>query len=83
MIKISRKKSLSLHNAVHHCKLYYFILDFSQLIKAGLLTVRDAGTWWLALPSAASFLQTLTAGRKASQNILKRTKYKEMLESVR
>ena len=51
-------------------------------MKAGLLTVRDAGTWWLALPSAGVFLKTLSIGRKATLTIMRRTKYKEMLETV-
>ena len=33
-----------------------------QLVAAGVLTVRDAGSWWLALPGAGRFIRALLRG---------------------
>ena len=33
-----------------------------QLVKAGVLTVRDAGSWWLAVPGAGRFIKYFVKG---------------------
>lgn len=33
-----------------------------QLVAAGLLTVRDAGSWWLAVPGVGRFVRALLRG---------------------
>ena len=53
-----------------------------HLVKAGVLTVRDAGTWWLALPSAGVFMKHFSRGRKAVITMIKKSKYKEILLKV-
>ncbi|XP_026693031.2 winged helix repair factor 1-like [Ciona intestinalis] len=52
--------------------------DITELIKAGVLNVRDAGSWWIAIPTAGQFLKLLRKGRQATLQIIRRTKYKEL-----
>ena len=52
--------------------------DVTELIKAGILTVKNAGSWWLAVPNVGTFLKTLRKGRQIILQTLKRAKYKEM-----
>lgn len=33
-----------------------------QLVNAGVLTVRDAGSWWLAVPGAGRFIKYFVKG---------------------
>lgn len=33
-----------------------------QLVNAGVLTVRDAGSWWLAVPGAGRFIKCFVKG---------------------
>jgi serine/threonine-protein kinase 19 len=53
--------------------------DITQLVKAGVLTVRDVGSWWLAIPSAGLFTKSLAYGRRALQALIRRCKYHEIL----
>ena len=48
------------------------------LIKAGVLTSKDAGCWWLAIPNVGKFLKTLRKGRGHTLQTIKRSKYKEL-----
>ncbi|XP_075774372.1 winged helix repair factor 1-like [Pelodiscus sinensis] len=51
------------------------------LVSAGVLTVRDAGSWWLAVPGAGRFVKCFIKGRKAVQAMIQKAKYKEVLLS--
>lgn len=51
-------------------------------MKASVLIVRDAGTWWLSIPNAGIFMKNLIRGRKAAITIIKKTKYREIFKDV-
>ncbi|XP_053577927.1 serine/threonine-protein kinase 19 [Bombina bombina] len=53
--------------------------EITQLVRAGLLTVRDAGSWWLAVPGAGRFFTHFIKGRKALLSQFRRAPYKEIL----
>ncbi|XP_062979591.1 inactive serine/threonine-protein kinase 19 isoform X1 [Elgaria multicarinata webbii] len=55
--------------------------DITQLVNAGVLTVRDAGSWWLAVPGAGRFVKCFIKGRKAVLAMIQKAKYKEVLLS--
>ncbi|XP_078502018.1 winged helix repair factor 1 isoform X2 [Lissotriton helveticus] len=48
-ISFSKEKMLSQHG--------FHDSEISQLVHAGVLTVRDAGSWWLAIPNAGRFVK--------------------------
>ncbi|XP_058678558.1 serine/threonine-protein kinase 19 [Ammospiza caudacuta] len=50
--------------------------DITQLVAAGLLTVRDAGSWWLAVPGAGRFVRALIRGRRAVLSLLRRSRHR-------
>jgi len=52
--------------------------EITELIKAGILTVKNAGTWWLAIPNVGAFMKLLRKGRQTVMQTIKRTKYKEI-----
>ncbi|NXU53907.1 STK19 kinase, partial [Turnix velox] len=52
--------------------------DITQLVAAGLLTVRDAGSWWLAVPGAGRFLRALVRGRQALLSLVRRARHREV-----
>ncbi|XP_053788965.1 serine/threonine-protein kinase 19 isoform X2 [Vidua chalybeata] len=47
--------------------------DVTHLVAAGLLTVRDAGSWWLAVPGAGRFVRALLRGRRAVLSLVGRS----------
>ena len=47
-----------------------------------MLTVRDVGSWWLAIPSAGLYMKSFIRGRKAVLTMIRKSKYKEILQSV-
>ncbi|XP_063794186.1 inactive serine/threonine-protein kinase 19 isoform X2 [Pseudophryne corroboree] len=53
--------------------------EITQLVHAGLLTVRDAGSWWLSIPGAGRFISHFIKGRKAILAQISRSRYKEVL----
>nr|XP_020666835.1 serine/threonine-protein kinase 19 isoform X2 [Pogona vitticeps]XP_020666836.1 serine/threonine-protein kinase 19 isoform X2 [Pogona vitticeps]XP_020666837.1 serine/threonine-protein kinase 19 isoform X2 [Pogona vitticeps]XP_020666838.1 serine/threonine-protein kinase 19 isoform X2 [Pogona vitticeps] len=55
--------------------------EITQLVNAGVLTVRDAGSWWLAVPGAGRFIKYFLKGRKAVLGMIQKAKYKEVLLS--
>ncbi|XP_062829730.1 inactive serine/threonine-protein kinase 19 isoform X2 [Anolis carolinensis] len=55
--------------------------EITQLVNAGVLTVRDAGSWWLAVPRAGHFVKYFIKGRKAVLGMIQKSKYKEVLLS--
>lgn len=54
--------------------------DISKLMKVGLLTVRDVGSWWFAIPGAGEFMKSYIRGRKAILLMIKKSKYSEILQ---
>ncbi|GCB64295.1 hypothetical protein scyTo_0014750 [Scyliorhinus torazame] len=55
--------------------------EITQLVNAGLLTVRDFGCWWLAIPGAGRFVKYFVKGRKAVLGMIRKSKYNEVLQS--
>lgn len=55
--------------------------EITQLVKSGVLTVRDAGSWWLSIPNSGKFTKYLIQGRKAVLNMVKKSKYNEVLKA--
>ncbi|XP_056396928.1 serine/threonine-protein kinase 19 [Hyla sarda] len=53
--------------------------EITQLVRAGLLTVRDAGSWWLSIPGAGKFSKHFIKGRKTLLSQISRSRYKEVL----
>ena len=56
--------------------------NFSQLVKASVLTVRDVGSWWIAIPCAGIYMKSFIRGRKAMLTMIRKCKYKEILQKV-
>ncbi|XP_076020624.1 winged helix repair factor 1-like [Genypterus blacodes] len=54
--------------------------EITQLVKSGVLTVRDAGSWWLAIPNSGKFTKYFLQGRKAVLGMVKKSKYSEVLK---
>lgn len=52
----------------------------SVLMNLGVMIVRDVKSWWLSIPGTALFMKNLMAGRKAVLSVIKKRKYKEILE---
>ncbi|MBN3311537.1 ZP2 protein, partial [Atractosteus spatula] len=55
--------------------------EITQLVKAGVLTVRDAGSWWLSIPNTGRFTKYFLQGRKAVLGMIKKSRYGEVLQS--
>ncbi|KAK1327492.1 hypothetical protein QTO34_012994 [Cnephaeus nilssonii] len=55
--------------------------EITQLVNAGVLTVRDAGSWWLAVPGAGRFVKCFVKGRQAVLGMVRKAKYRELLLS--
>ncbi|MBN3303947.1 STK19 kinase, partial [Amia calva] len=55
--------------------------EITQLVKSGVLTVRDAGSWWLSIPNTGRFTKYFVQGRKAVLGMIKKSKYNEVLQS--
>ncbi|XP_049416801.1 serine/threonine-protein kinase 19 [Epinephelus fuscoguttatus] len=55
--------------------------EITQLVKSGVLTVRDAGSWWLSIPNSGKFTKYLIQGRKAVLGMVKKSKYSEVLKA--
>ncbi|XP_055984145.1 inactive serine/threonine-protein kinase 19 isoform X2 [Sorex fumeus] len=53
----------------------------TRLVNAGVLTVRDAGSWWLAVPGAGKFIKYFVKGRQAVLGMVRKAKYRELLLS--
>jgi len=54
--------------------------DITELMKVGLLTVRDIGSWWHSIPRAGEFMKSYIRGRKAIILMIKKSKYSEILQ---
>ncbi|XP_072021535.1 inactive serine/threonine-protein kinase 19-like [Amphiura filiformis] len=55
--------------------------DITHLLRGGALNVRDVGSWWLAVPGAGLFIKNLVKGRESLVRTIRKSKYKEMLQS--
>ncbi|XP_028268337.1 serine/threonine-protein kinase 19-like [Parambassis ranga] len=55
--------------------------EITQLVKSGVLTVRDAGSWWLSIPNSGKFTKYFVQGRKAVLGMVKKSKYSEVLKA--
>lgn len=55
--------------------------EITQLVKSGVLTVRDAGSWWLSIPNSGKFTKYFIQGRKAVLNMVRKSKYNEVLKA--
>ena len=55
--------------------------EITSLVNAGVLTVRDVGSWWLAIPGAGIFMKNFIRGRKAIVTIIRHCKYREILQT--
>ncbi|XP_056106521.1 serine/threonine-protein kinase 19-like isoform X4 [Rhinichthys klamathensis goyatoka] len=55
--------------------------EITQLVKSGVLTVRDAGSWWLSIPNSGKFIKYFIKGRKAVLGMVKKSKYSEILKT--
>lgn len=55
--------------------------EITQLVKASVLTVRDVGNWWVALPNAGIFMKCFLRGRKAILTMIRKCKYREILQT--
>ncbi|XP_049649002.1 serine/threonine-protein kinase 19 isoform X1 [Accipiter gentilis] len=53
--------------------------DVTQLVAAGVLTVRDAGSWWLAVPGVGRFVRAFVRGRQALLGVVRRSRHREVL----
>ncbi|XP_051852217.1 serine/threonine-protein kinase 19 isoform X3 [Antechinus flavipes] len=52
--------------------------EITQLVNAGILTVRDAGSWWLSVPGAGRFVKYFVKGRRAVLGMVRKSKYREL-----
>ncbi|XP_074167483.1 inactive serine/threonine-protein kinase 19 isoform X4 [Sminthopsis crassicaudata] len=52
--------------------------EITQLVNAGVLTVRDAGSWWLSVPGAGRFVKYFVKGRRAVLGMVRKSKYREL-----
>ncbi|GFX68204.1 hypothetical protein TNCV_1807592 [Trichonephila clavipes] len=55
--------------------------DIIELIQQGVLTCRDVGCYWLSIPRVGEFMKTFLYGRRAILQYVRRTKYKEILQT--
>ncbi|XP_050962805.1 serine/threonine-protein kinase 19-like isoform X2 [Labeo rohita] len=55
--------------------------EITQLVKSGVLTVRDAGSWWLSIPNSGKFIKYFIKGRKAVLGMVRKSKYGEILKT--
>lgn len=45
------------------CVIKGVLLNGRQLVKAGVLTVRDAGSWWFSIPNSGRFTKYFIQGK--------------------
>uniref|UniRef100_A0A1A8PIY3 Serine/threonine kinase 19 n=4 Tax=Nothobranchius TaxID=28779 RepID=A0A1A8PIY3_9TELE len=55
--------------------------EITQLVKSGVLTVREAGSWWLSIPNSGKFTKYFIQGRKAVLGMVRKSKYGEVLQA--
>ncbi|XP_077474812.1 winged helix repair factor 1 [Stigmatopora argus] len=62
-------------------KFLFMDSEITQLVKAGVLTVRDAGSWWLSIPNSGRFTKYFIQGRKGVLGMVKKSRYGEVLQA--
>ncbi|XP_077591432.1 winged helix repair factor 1 [Stigmatopora nigra] len=62
-------------------KFHFTDSEITQLVKAGVLTVRDAGSWWLSIPNSGKFTKYFIQGRKGVLGMVKKSRYGEVLQA--
>lgn len=55
--------------------------DIRDLVSAGLLAMRSATSYWFSFPNAGEFMKIYLKGRKAVINTIKKSKFREILQS--
>ncbi|XP_012660189.1 serine/threonine-protein kinase 19 isoform X2 [Otolemur garnettii] len=55
--------------------------EITHLVNAGVFNVRDAGSWWLAVPGAGRFIKYFVKGRQTVLGMVRKAKYRELLLS--
>ena len=56
----------------------------SVLVRYGILLPRDVGknkSWWFGIPGISPFVKSLVKGRSTVQQMMKRSKFNEVLQS--
>eukprot|EP00053_Salpingoeca_punica_P006068 m.58293 g.58293 ORF g.58293 m.58293 type:complete len:268 (-) comp13517_c0_seq1:330-1133(-) len=56
--------------------------EVSRLVRLGVLTRRDEGSLWLAIPNMGIFVSNLLSGRTEVVKMLQRSKFKELLRTA-
>ena len=59
-----------------------YVIHFRDLILCGVLSGRAEDSWWISIPNAGLFVNTLMRGRAALLKVIKKCKYKEILKEV-
>ncbi|XP_021929396.1 serine/threonine-protein kinase 19-like isoform X2 [Zootermopsis nevadensis] len=54
--------------------------DISDLMNAGLLTLRSAGSFWFSFPNAGEFMRSYLKGRKSVLRTIRKCKFSEILQ---
>lgn len=66
--------SITQEHLLSSCKITH--KDIKSIMNAGLITRRDATSFWLSVPSIGLFFKDLERGRTEVMRMLKRSKYK-------
>lgn len=51
----------------------------TELVNAGLLTLRNAGCWWFSIPGAGQFVKIFHKGRQAALRMIRLMRFREVL----
>ncbi|KAJ8383987.1 hypothetical protein AAFF_G00212310 [Aldrovandia affinis] len=78
---LPRCTELSFNKELMLQKFLFTDAEITQLVKSGVLTVRDAGSWWLSVPNSGKFAKYFIQGRKAVLGMIRKSKYGEVLQS--
>lgn len=54
--------------------------EISDLVSAGLLTLRSAASFWFSFPNAGEFMRTYLKGRKSVLRTIRKCKFSEILQ---
>lgn len=73
-------QELSLNKSIMMDEFKFKDEEITQLVKACVLTVRDVGSWWIAIPAAGIFMKSFIRGRKALLMMVRKCKYREILQ---
>lgn len=75
---VPEANSLSLNKAVLIAKYKLNEKDLTYLIQFGLLTIKDAANFWVAIPNFGIFRRVQVETRKSIVDVIKKKKYKEI-----